>query len=248
MTDYVLITGGTGGIGAACARLLATHGYSVILSGRDAGTGERLAEELQNATFVESDLSRSEAARYLANRACEISDGRLAGLINNAGVGARSRFGETTESLCDDVLSLNLRAPIMLTTYCLPALRAANGSIVMISSIAGKTGEEGLALYTASKAGLLGLTKALALEIAPEVRVNAICPGQIETTMMARTLSIPGRRQLLESRIPAGRLGSPEDIAEAAYWLISPRSQFVNGDVITVDGGETAGLRNPREH
>jgi meso-butanediol dehydrogenase/(S,S)-butanediol dehydrogenase/diacetyl reductase len=243
---HVLVTGGTHGIGRACVRLLAQEGYLPIFTGRDAEAGAALAREVPEARFLEADLSLPGAASSLAQRALSLCDGRLAGLVNNAGRGARNAFVETTEELCDQVYNLNLKVPSLLTALCLPALKAANGSVVMISSIAGKTGEEGIALYTASKAGLIGLTKALALEIAPEVRVNAVCPGQIETRMMQNTLSLPGRRTQLEERIPSGRLGRPEDIAEAVLWLISPRSSFVNGDVITVDGGETAGLRTPR--
>ncbi|KXF91621.1 SDR family NAD(P)-dependent oxidoreductase [Phaeobacter inhibens] len=243
---YVLITGGTHGIGNACVRLLASEGYQPIFTGRDEEAGAALAADIPTATFIQSDLSAPGAARALADRTIDICGGQLAGLVNNAGRSARNAFEETTDDLCDQIFDLNLKVPSLITAYCLPALRVARGSVVMMSSIAGKTGEEGIALYTASKAGLIGLTKALALEIAPEVRVNAVCPGQIETRMMTKTLKLPGRRALLESRIPSGRLGQAEDIAEAVLWLISPRSSFVNGDVITVDGGETAGLRNPR--
>ncbi|MDK3019747.1 SDR family NAD(P)-dependent oxidoreductase [Pseudodonghicola flavimaris] len=245
---HVLITGGTHGIGRACVSLLAREGYLPIFTGRDTEAGAALVREVPQARFLEADLSAPGAVTALSERALALCDGRLAGLVNNAGRSARTAFIETTEKLCDQVFDLNLKVPSLLTALCLPALKAANGSVVMISSIAGKTGEEGIALYTASKAGLIGLTKALALEIAPEVRINAVCPGQIETRMMQNTLSLPGRRAQLEGRIPSGRLGRPEDIAEAVLWLISPKSSFVNGDVLTVDGGETAGLRNPPAH
>lgn len=243
---HVLITGGTHGIGRACVQLLAREGYLPILTGRDAAAGTELASNIPGSSFLQADLSAPGAVASLADRALSLCDGRLAGLVNNAGRSARNIFDETTEELCSQVYDLNLKVPSLLTALCLPALKAAKGSVVMISSIAGKTGEEGIALYTASKAGLIGLTKALALEIAPEVRINAVCPGQIETRMMSDTLSFPGHRVQLEERIPCGRLGRPEDIAEAVLWLISPKSSFVNGDVITVDGGETAGHRNLR--
>lgn len=248
MRGFVLVTGGTHGIGAATVRLLVVEGYTVLFSGRDVAAGRALEAELPNISFLPSDLSQEGAARTLADQAIAASGGRLAGLVNNAGVTARSDFDTMSEALCEQVLRVNLQAPILLTAFCTPALCAALGSVVMISSIAGKAGEEGLALYTASKAGLIGLTKALALELAPKVRVNAVCPGQIETRMMARTLALPGRRALLEERIPMGRLGQPADVADAVLWLLSQNSRFVSGDVLTVDGGETAGQRNPRNN
>jgi NAD(P)-dependent dehydrogenase (short-subunit alcohol dehydrogenase family) len=244
--QYVLVTGGTHGIGTACVHLLAKEGYSVLFSGRDAAAGKALMAEVDSTLFLECDLNDPGSVRKLADKAMKAADGRLSGLVNNAGRSARIAFHDTSAELCDQVFDLNLKAPSLLTAFCLPALIAGQGSVVMMSSIAGKTGEEGIALYTASKAGLIGLTKALALELAPTVRVNAVCPGQIETRMMSKTLALPGRRELLESRIPLARLGSPEDIAEAVLWLISPRSGFVNGDILTIDGGETAGLKNPR--
>lgn len=246
MSGHVLVTGGTHGIGAACVAALATAGFEVLFSGRDALAGAALAERLPGTRFLAADLASEDGAERLAAQTLELCGGTLAGLVNNAGATSRSGFGATTGAEFDALMRVNLRAPVLLTARCLPALQRAGGSVVMISSIAGKTGEEGLALYTASKAALIGLTKSLALEVGPEVRVNAVCPGQIETRMMARTLALPGRRALLEDRIPLARLGQPEDVAEAVLWLVSARSRFVTGDVLTVDGGETAGQRNPR--
>ncbi|MEC9432017.1 MAG: SDR family oxidoreductase [Pseudomonadota bacterium] len=238
----VLVTGGTHGIGAACVRLLAGDGWPVLFCGRDAEAGAALAAATPGARYFEADLGGAEGIADAAAAALDLSGGRLAGLVNNAGVGVRAVFAETDDALYDRVMDLNLRAPVMLTARLMPALAAEGGSVVMISSVAGKAGEKGLALYTASKAALIGLAKSLALEVGPAVRVNAVCPGQIETRMMGRTLSLPGRRDLLTARIPAGRLGLAEDVAEAVCWLVSPRSAYVSGDVITVDGGETAGL------
>jgi NAD(P)-dependent dehydrogenase (short-subunit alcohol dehydrogenase family) len=118
--------------------------------------------------------------------------------------------------------------------------------VVNVSSIAGKTGEQGLATYCASKAALLGLTQALALEYGGQVRFNAVCPGQIATRMMDKIVNDASRLAALTARIPEGRLADPREVAEAICWLLSPASSYVNGTTLTVDGGETAGLLTPR--
>lgn len=243
-TGVVLVTGGTQGIGAACVVALADAGHRVVFTGRDEAAGSDLVTRTPGSIFVRGDAASEEHVVEAVGIALEAGEGQLAGLVNNAGMSARQRFGDATVDDFDRLMAVNVRSAFLFTRHALAGLAAGNGSVVMISSIAGKVGEEGLAIYSASKAALLGFTQALALEIGDRVRVNAVCPGQIATRMMARTLAIPGRRETLERRIPVGRLGTPEDIAEMVRWLISPASGFVNGSIMTVDGGETAGLRN----
>ena len=159
----------------------------------------------------------------------------------------RTSFLQAEAADWDQVLNVNARSAFLFTRHALPGLVAGKGAVVNVSSIAGKVGEEGLAIYCASKAALLGMTQALALEFGADVRFNAVCPGQIATRMMGGILGQDEARRRLELRIPAGRFGTPEEVADVVCWLLSPAAVYVNGAVITEDGGETAGRRTPRD-
>ncbi len=239
----IIITGGTHGIGRACVELLAPDG--VVFTGRDLAAGEALATQT-GACFVPGDVAEERDIRTVVEAALDRGDGKLSGLVNNAGMGRRISFAEATAEDWNEVMNVNARSVFLFTRCALAGLSAGRGSVVNVASIAGWTGEEGLALYCASKAAVIGMTKALALEFGEEVRFNAICPGQIDTRMMARIKQDDLRRRQLEQRIPAGRFGRPEEVAEAVGWLLSDRSSYVNGTVFGVDGGEAAGLRTPR--
>ena len=239
----IIITGGTHGIGRACVELLAPDG--VVFTGRDVAAGEALAAQT-GAGFVPGDVAKERDIRNVVELALDRGNGKLSGLVNNAGMGRRISFSEATAEDWNEMMNVNARSVFLFTRWALAGLRAGRGSVVNVASIAGWTGEEGLAVYCASKAAVIGMTKALALEFGAEVRFNAICPGQIDTRMMARIKEDDLRRRQLEQRIPAGRFGRPEEVAEAVSWLRSDRSSYVNGAVFGVDGGEAAGLRTPR--
>lgn len=242
----IIVTGATHGIGRACVETLAAMGHPVVATGRDAAAGAELAARLPGVTFEAGDVGRQEDIERVVASALERGNGRIAGLVNNAGMSKRIAFSSATQQDWDEVLAVNARSAFLFIRHALEGLRQGRGSVVNIASIAGKTGEEGLAVYCASKAAVIGMTQALALEFGEEVRFNAVCPGQIETRMMDRILADADRKRQLELRIPAGRFGYAWEVADVVAWLLSDRSTYVNGTVVTVDGGETAGLRTPR--
>lgn len=242
-----IVTGGTHGIGRACVEHLARQGKRVVATGRDRAAGEELAATLPLATFLPGDVADPEDAKRVVGTALELGGGTLDGLVNNAGMSRRIPFLQAEAADWDQILDVNARGAFLYTRYALPGLVAGKGAVVNVSSIAGKAGEEGLAIYCASKAALLGMTQALALEFGADVRFNAVCPGQIATRMMGGILGQDDVRRRLELRIPAGRFGTPEEVADVVCWLLSPAAGYVNGAIVTVDGGETASLRAPRD-
>jgi NAD(P)-dependent dehydrogenase (short-subunit alcohol dehydrogenase family) len=239
----IIVTGGTHGIGRACVELLAQRGETVVFTGRDVQAGQQIAAAMPGAHYVSGDVGVEEECRAVVERALALGDGRIDGLVNNAGLGLRKPFAESTAADWEQVMNVNARSTFLFTRHALAGLRRARGSVVNVASVAGKAGEEGLSLYCASKAAVIGLTQALALEHGDELRFNAVCPGQIATRMMAKVTGNDLVRRQLEARIPAGRLGEAGEVADVIAWLLSPQASYVNGIVLTIDGGETAGIR-----
>lgn len=241
----IIVTGGTHGIGAAVVTQLASSGETVLFTGRDYAAGDALARA-SGARFVEADAGDPGAAEKVVGIAEDLGNGVIRGLVNNAGMSLRSGFLQTTVDEWDRLMAVNLRAVFSFTQRALPALiRSERGAVVNIASIAGKVGEEGLAAYCASKGGVISLTQALSLEFGDRVRFNAVCPGQIATRMMSRVVADQDRLAALTRRIPAGRLGQAEEVANTVTWLLSEQASFINGAVLSIDGGETAGYRTP---
>ncbi len=232
-----LITGASGGIGAAIARALHAQGATVVLSGTRVAALESLAAELGARAFVASaDLALPEAADGLI-AAAEAAAGRLDILVNNAGLTRDGLVLRMKDSDWQAVIEVDLAAPFRLARAALKGmLRRRAGRIISISSIVGATGNPGQANYAAAKAGLVGMSKALAQEVASRgVTVNVVAPGFIETAM---TDALPeAQRTALAQRIPLGRLGQPGDIAGAVLYLASDAAAWVTGATLHVNGG-----------
>lgn len=237
-----LVTGGTRGIGLGCVRAFLEEGAAVAFCGRLAQTVDEVSRDLNRAGFsrhlgVVADVVRHHDVRLLVERV-EKEFAGLDVLVNNAGVGAGTRLAEISLEEWDRILNTNLRGAFLLCQACYPLLkRRGGGAIVNISSVAGQTG--GLAAgvhYAASKAGLLGLTKSLATQLAADhIRVNALAPADIETDM---TASWPeSLRETLLARTPLRRFGSVDEVVRAVVFLASDQSSFVTGETLNVNGG-----------
>ena len=242
-----LITGGSSGIGRASSLAFAREGAQVIVSDVVADAGQETVELITKAggtaSFVAANVSQAAEVEALITQ-CIATYGRLDCAHNNAGIeGPGASTVEYDEDSWDRVIAINLTGVWLCMKYQIPEmLKHGGGAIVNTSSAAGLLGFRGGSAYVASKHGVVGLTKTAALEYAKAgVRVNAICPGAIDTPMMGRiTGHKPHRAERMASSEPVGRMGSPEEIAEAAIWLCSDGASFVTGHAMSVDGGLVA--------
>jgi 3-oxoacyl-[acyl-carrier protein] reductase len=237
-----LVTGGGRGIGRAIALRLARDGIAVAVNYR--GNAEAAAETVGRieagggrAVALPADVAASgEAAKLVADTVARL--GRLDILVNNAGITRDNLAMRLSEDDWDAVLATNLKGAFLCAKAALrPLLKAREaGRIISISSVVGRAGNAGQANYAAAKAGLLGLTKSLAREVASRgITVNAVAPGFIATDMTA-ALPAAAQEAALQA-IPLGRLGDPEDVAEAVAFLASPAARYITGQVLSVDGG-----------
>ena len=248
-----LITGAGSGIGRESALLFAREGASVVVADVVAEAGRETVSAIGasggRAVFVRSDVSRAADVRAMVE-AAEKSYGRLDVLFNNAGIfpAADGSVLETDEATWDLVMSVNLKGVFLGCKYGIPALlRSGGGSIVNTASFVALMGAATPQIaYTASKGGVLSMTREIAVEFARRgIRANAICPGPVETPLLAELFSDPARRARRMVHIPPGRLARPEEIARAALFLASDESSYINGTAFTVDGGITAAYTTP---
>ncbi len=242
-----LVTGGSQGIGLATVELFAKNGYGVVIADIKQEQAENVAKRLKSdgydAFAVGCDVSKEEDVKSMMECIMKVF-GRLDVAVNNAGIHQTPHINiidmpvEQYRSLTD----INLMGIWSCMKHEIPLMLKSNDcAIVNVSSVGGVVGTAGESVYTATKHGILGLTKATALEYAKEgVRINAVCPGAIYTPMGDTLLSsAPGLEEALQNMIPAGRLGQAEEIAEAIYWLASPQASYVVGHSLIVDGGMT---------
>ncbi|MEE8664111.1 MAG: 3-oxoacyl-[acyl-carrier-protein] reductase [Acetobacter sp.] len=233
-----LVTGATGGIGAAIARVLHAQGAKVVLSGTRAAVLEELAAQLGERAFVvTADLSDAAATDALVGRAEEAAGAPLDILVNNAGLTRDTLAIRMKDEDWERVLNVDLASPFRLCRAALKGmLRRRSGRIISIASIVGTTGNAGQANYSAAKAGLIGMSKSLAQEAGSRgVTVNVVAPGFVATAM---TDVLPDvQKEKLLGSIPLGRMGSPEDIASAVLYLASDEAGWVTGTTLHVNGG-----------
>lgn len=245
-----IITGGASGIGRATSRLLAREGASIAILDLNEKGGRALAEEIEllfgQALFVAADVSKSSDCEHAVDRVVERYGG-IDILVNNAGIIRRTNALTTTEAEWDRVMAINVKSVFLLSKLAIPIMiEEGGGVLVNIGSGWGLTGGRDALSYCASKAAVVNMTRAMALDHGRQnIRVNCVCPGDTDTSMLrteARQLGQDEEKFMLNAADrPLNRIGSPEDVAQAVLYLVGEASSFVTGTTLVVDGGGLAG-------
>ncbi len=235
-----IVTGGSNGIGAAIVARLAGEGAKVMIADI-----QKPATTSGSIAFTKTDVSSAHEVSDLI-AATVHKWGRIDILVNNAGLGALAETPDMDEELWDKVFAINTKSIYLLCKYAIPVMRAHGGAIVNIASISGLGGDYGMGVYNASKGAVINYTRSLALDCARDgIRVNALCPGLIETAMTALTVARPEDREAWLGPIPLGRMGLPEEMANVVAFLASDEASYMTGSIITADGGITAHTGQP---
>ena len=237
-----LVTGGASGIGEATVRLFAEAGARVLIVDRDEERARELAKSVANSEALGCDITDETAVQRLFAPL-----GRLDVLVNCAGIGLVGTVEETELSDLQRLFRVNVEGTFLVTKAALPLLIAVRGSILNMGSVAGLVGVKRRFAYCATKGAVIAMTRQLAVDYPTQIRVNCIAPGTVDTPFVEGYLEKYHRhekeqvRAQLNERQPVGRLGRPDEIAKLILYICSPAADFMNGSVVTIDGGWTAG-------
>ena len=233
----IIVTGASGGIGNAIIKKLDEAGANILASGTRVEKLEELKSNFKNIKILKFDISQSDKIEEFIENATNELGGSLDGIINNAGITQDNLAIRMSLDEWQKVININLTSTFLMSKFSIKKmLKNKSGKIVNITSVVGHTGNLGQANYTASKAGIVAMSKSLAIEYAKKnINVNCISPGFIKTAM---TDKIDDKfKEVIVSKIPSARLGEPEDIANAVLFLSSDQSNYINGETIHVNGG-----------
>ena len=232
----IIITGASGGIGNSVVKLLSENGAQILATGTKIEKLEELKRKFKNVNILKFNISKNnEIEKFIEDASNKI--GGLDCIINNAGITQDNLAIRMSLEEWNEVINLNLTSTFLMSKFAIKKmLKNKSGKVVNITSIVGHTGNVGQANYTASKAGIVAMSKSLSIEYSKKnINVNCISPGFINTAM---TDKIDEKfKESIISKIPSGRLGKPEDIANAVIFLVSPKSDYINGETIHVNGG-----------
>jgi 3-oxoacyl-[acyl-carrier protein] reductase len=233
----IIVTGASGGIGNAIIKKLSEAGANILASGTKIEKLEELKINFEGLKILRFDISQSDKIEEFIENATNELGGSLDGIVNNAGITQDNLAIRMSLDEWQKVININLTSTFLMSKFAIKKmLKNKSGKIVNITSVVGHTGNLGQANYTASKAGIVAMSKSLALEYAKKnININSISPGFIQTAM---TNKIDDKfKEIIISKIPSARLGEPDDIANAVLFLISDQSNYINGETLHVNGG-----------